>query len=283
MDWSQLLKSAAQAALPADVDSLDGFDSDLVEVLAPMLRRVLGGYFRATVAGVERIPAGPAMIVGNHNGGVTFLEPFLFGTEFYEQRGMGERLYFLGHDAIVRMPGLGQVLARGGAVRASPANGHKILDAGHKLVVYPGGNREAFRPFADRNRIDFCGHRGFAALALARDVPIVPMLSAGGHETFFVLKRGERLARLLQLDKLVRSKVCPIAIALPWGLSVGPIFHLPLPAKCSVELGEPIKPSEAVGALAPERRVDALYALVVGRLQAMMDAAAARRKLPVIG
>jgi 1-acyl-sn-glycerol-3-phosphate acyltransferase len=280
MNFAEQLK---KAVVPGDVDSLDSFDPELVGLVAPMIRRVLGGYFRAEIRGIEHIPRGAAMIVGNHNAGITFLEPFLFGTEFYAQRGMDERLYFLGHDAVVRMPGLGRVLGWAGTIRASHRNGRRILDAGHKIVVFPGGNHEAFRPWSQRNVVDFGGHRGFAALALERDAPIVPMANVGGHETLVILRRGERLGRLLGTDRLLRSKAFPIALAAPWGLAVGPVFHLPLPARSTVEVGEPIVPSQAVGALPAEKRVDALYELVVARVQTMVDRAAAGRRFPVLG
>ena len=42
------------------------------------------------------------------------------------------------------------------------------------LLVYPGGDREVFRTWRDRNRIDFGGRLGFVRLALRTGVPVVP-------------------------------------------------------------------------------------------------------------
>ena len=67
------------------------------------------------------------------------------------------------------------------------------------------------------------------------------MVSIGGQETALFLTRGERLARLLRLDRLLRLKVLPISLALPWGVNVGDFLgHIPLPAKITIQVLEPI-------------------------------------------
>ncbi|MHB8896483.1 MAG: 1-acyl-sn-glycerol-3-phosphate acyltransferase [Candidatus Geothermincolia bacterium] len=265
-------------------DSTDNFDYHLVRLALAPVRAIARLYFRAEVEGIERVPEGKAMIVGNHNAGITFLEPFMMGAEWYRHHGEDEPLYVLAHDAMVSIPLLRNVLLKFGCVRASMENSRKLFDEGRKLVVFPGGNHEAFRKYTERHQIEFAGHKGFARLAVETDVPIVPMLFIGGHETFFVLTRGERLGRLLHSEKILRSKSFPIAIALPWGLMVGPFFHFPLPAKSTIEFGEPFLPSEVVRRNAKrEKKVEAVYDETVGRLQDMMDRQAAKRRFPVIG
>ena len=66
-------------------------------------------------------------------------------------------------------------------------------------------------------KVDFGGRKGFIRLALDKDVPIVPVVSIGGQETALFLSRGERLAKLLRLDKMFRLKVLPISLALAVG------------------------------------------------------------------
>ena len=96
------------------------------------------------------------------------------------------------------------------------------------MLVYPGGDYEVHRPSWEAGKVDFDGRKGFIKLALEEDVPIVPIVSAGGQETALFLSRGEGLARLLRLDKLFRLKVLPISIALPWILNVGDMLgHIP--------------------------------------------------------
>lgn len=267
-----------------DADSTDNFDYHLVRLALSPVHAIARSYFRAEVQGMEKVPGGRAMIVGNHNAGIVFLEPFMMGAEWYRQRGEDDPLYFLTHDAMVSIPVLRNMLLRFGCVRASVENSRRLFEEGHKLVVFPGGNHEAFRKYSDRHSIDFGGHKGFARLAVETDVPVVPMLFIGGHETFFVLHRGERLGRLLRSERILRSRSFPVAIALPWGVMVGPFFHFPLPAKSTIEFGEPFTPSGVTRRNASrDRKVDAVYTETVQRLQDMMDRQAAMRRFPVIG
>ena len=267
-----------------DADSIDNFDYRLVRLALPAVHAMARLYFRADVRGIERVPDGPAMIVGNHNAGITFLEPFMMGDAWYRSRGESDPLFFLAHDAMVGIPLFGNVLLKFGCVRASMGNSRNIFEAGRKLVVFPGGNYEAFRKYSERYKVDFGGHKGFARLAVETDVTIVPMLSIGGHETFFVLNRGERLARLTRADKVLRSRSFPVSVALPWGVMIGPFFHFPLPAKCTVEFGDPFRPSEvARGNKSLEKKVDSVYKETIRRVQAMMDERASERRFPVIG
>src|SRR5437660_5987210 len=129
------------------------------------------------------------------------------------------------------MPALAS-LRKYGTVAASAANANKALDSGAALLVYPGGDYEVHRPTWESGRVDFGGRKGYIRLALEKNVPIVPLVSLGGQETALFLSRGERLARLLRLDRMFRLKVLPISLAIPWGLNVGDMLgHWPLPAK----------------------------------------------------
>ena len=67
-------------------------------------------YFRADIVGLEKMPAGKALVVGNHNGGITFFEPFFLGEEWYSRTG--ELLYYLAHDAMVALPAVGNMLLK---------------------------------------------------------------------------------------------------------------------------------------------------------------------------
>jgi hypothetical protein len=112
-------------------------------------------------------------------------------------------------------------------------------------------------------------------------VPIVPVVAIGGQETAIFLSRGERLARLFGLDRLLRLKVLPISIAIPWGLNVGDMLgHFPLPAKITIQVLDPIDIREEFGA---NPDLDEAYDEILGRMQATLTALAEERRLPVIG
>ncbi len=266
------------AGPPLDPDALRDMDDDLLDLVLPGLK-ILERYFRAEVRGVEHVPEGKALIVGNHNAGITFMEPFFFGKSYYEQRGRSTDIHSLGHDALWKLPGLNNLLAMLGAVRASHENAQRIFAAGRKVAVWPGGNWESFRPWSERHRVDFGGHKGFVRLAFRHGVDIVPLMCLGGHEAFYVLRRGARISKLLGAKRWLRSESWPIFIGLPWGIGFGPIFHLPLPTKVYVEVGPPID----LSAYGPEdaedeEKVSEVYWQVVGTLQGMMDRELQRRR-----
>ncbi len=266
-----------------DPDEVGELDLDLGDVVVPLLK-ILKLYFRAEVRGLENIPSGQALLVGNHNGGITFMEPFMLGMEWYKWTQGKDALYWLGHDVMMSLPVLSNLLMKLGGVRASHETAGKVFEMGRKVAVFPGGNYEAFRPFKERYKVDFGGKKGFIRLALRHGTPIVPVLCLGGHETFFILHRGEKLAELTGAKKWLRSESFPIFIGLPYGLGIGPIFHWPLPAKCLVEVGQPISlagysPKDAGD---PEVLQD-LYDMVQGRLQDMMDRRVSERRFPVLG
>jgi 1-acyl-sn-glycerol-3-phosphate acyltransferase len=253
-------------------------------VLTVLRRR----YFRAEVRGLARLPDGPAMIVGNHDGGYIPADALCFGSAYYERAGTaGRRLFVLMHDFPFRIaPAMTAWLGRLGLLRASRDNAARVLAAGQHLLVFPGGARESFRPYWERRRINL-GHRtGFVAAALRRGVPIVPMVSVGAHETLLVLSRGAALARRLPLARRLRSDVVPLWLGLPFGVGFGPLPNLPLPAKIEIELLQPIDLRRELGRSARPDDARALLdglALVRGRMQRVADRLYRARRWPLIG
>jgi hypothetical protein len=59
-------------------------------------------------------------------------------------------------------------------------------------------------------------------------------VTAGAGESLLVLTDGERLARALRLDRILRVKALPVSLSVPGGLNVGVVGmlpYLPLPTK----------------------------------------------------
>jgi 1-acyl-sn-glycerol-3-phosphate acyltransferase len=260
---------------------LDERDPDYIRETLPGLWLLASFYFRADVRGLDRIPAeGPVLLVGNHSGGNLTPDTIVFTLAFSTHFGVERRFFQLAHNLVLAMPGL-ESLRKYGTVAASSANARKALDSGAALLVYPGGDYEVHRPSSQSARVDFGGRKGFLRLALEKDAPLVPVVAIGGQETALFLTRGERLARLLRLDSLFRLKVLPISLALPWGLNVGDMAgHLPLPAKITIQVLEPIDLKQEFG---EDPDLDEAYASVIGRMQGTLDDLAAARRLPVLG
>ncbi len=260
---------------------LDERDPDYIREQLPWMWMLASIWFRGEVRGLGNVPdEGPVLLVGNHSGGNMTPDTTIFTLAFSTFFGVERRFYQLAHNLVLAIPALAP-LRKFGTVAASAENARKALDSGAALLVYPGGDYEVHRPSWDRNRVDFGGRNGFIKLALDRDVPIVPVVSIGGQETALFLSRGERIARLLMLDRVARLKVLPISLALPWGLNVGDMFgHVPLPAKITIETLPAIHLREEFG---PDPDVDEIYDHLIRLMQDTLDALAAERRLPVLG
>ena len=264
---------------------LDERDPDYIRDNLAFLWMLCSFYLRADVRGLDNIPEeGPVLLVGNHSGGNMIVDTFAFTLAFCTRFGVERPFYQLAHNLVLL---LGRVmpwvpdLRKYGTVAASHENAERALESGAAVLVYPGGDYETHRPSWESARVDFGGRKGFIRLALKNDVPIVPVVAIGGQETALFLSRGERLARLLRLDRMFRLKVLPISLALPWGLNVGDMLtHIPLPAKITVEALAPIHLREQFG---PRPDVDEVYDHIMETMQRSLTALAAERRLPVLG
>ena len=270
-----------QVAKRIPTADLDERDPDYIRENLPGAWMLASFYFRADVKGLHNIPSdGPVLMVGNHSGGNMTPDTTVFTLAFTTYFGVERRFYQLAHNLVLAMPTLG-FLRKYGTVAAGRDNARKALKEGAAVLVYPGGDYEVHRPSWEGAKVDFDGRKGFIELAVDEDVPIVPIVSAGGQETALFLSRGEGLAHLLRLDKLFRLKVLPISLALPWGLNVGDMLgHLPLPAKISVRA---LKPIDIRAEFGDDPDIDAVYDHITGVMQAELDVLYRNRRLPLIG
>ena len=243
-------------------------------------------YFRSEVRGLGRLPAqGPFLVVGNHSGGQMPPDLPVLLTAWWRERGEDEPVYALFHSFFLGLPGVGPVMKRAGAVEAGPTAAEAILRSGGILIDYPGGDYEVFRPWRERNHIEFGNRLGVVRLALRTQVPVVPAVSVGAHETLVVLARGERVAKRLGLDRLFRIKVMPLVLGPPFGIVPGGIPTWPLPAKITVELGEVIDWPHLYGPDAADDDVIVrrCYEELTSTMQSALDRLAAERHFPILG
>ncbi|HTN23701.1 MAG TPA: lysophospholipid acyltransferase family protein [Solirubrobacteraceae bacterium] len=272
---------AGQVRGRVPVADLDERDPDWIRESLPGLWLASSLWFRGEVRGLGNIPEeGPVLLVGNHSGGNMTPDTGVFILAFSTYFGVERRFHQLAHNLVLSMPGLG-FLRKWGTVAASPENAEQALRSGAALLVYPGGDHEVHRPSWEGNTVNFAGRQGFIRLALEHDVPIVPVVAVGGQETALFLSRGEGLSKLLGLDRLLRLKVLPISIAIPWGLNIGDMLgHVPLPAKITIEVLPAIHLRDQFGA---QPDVDEVYDHVTQTMQETLDALASERRLPILG
>lgn len=207
------------------------------------------------VDGVDNVPRGAALLVGNH-GMLGYESPFFFERVLAHcgrmPIGLADRWFF-------RVPGLRDVLVRLGGAYGSAANGLRALRRGELVVVYPGGAREVFKCEADKYRCLWDRSVGFVRLAIATGVPIIPFAAAGVDDTFRVVAHLRGTGRLL----MGHGKY---DLPIVWGRA----GILPRPVPFWFRFGKPILPPSNVKSTDRDAVV-ATHAEVWAKTQAMVD------------
>jgi hypothetical protein len=106
-------------------------------------------------------------------------------------------------------------------------------------------------------------------------------VAIGGQETALFVTRGQRLAKLTQLNKLARIKVLPISLGPPFGVNLLDLpGRLPLPSKITIQVLPPVDLREGFGA---DPDVDEIYEHVTGEMQDALKDLSDERTLPLVG
>lgn len=263
----------------AGIGDIGKFDPGLTQRLISVLRPVLTTYHRSQVHGLDSFPPGGALVVANHSGGMFPMDVPVFSVDFYDKFGYDRPVYTLSHD-ILFMGLTGDLFRRTGYIRATRENAAKALRSGGVVVVFPGGDYDAYRPTFAENVIDFNGRKGYVSTAVEAGVPIVPAVSIGGQESQLYLSRGTWLARRLGLKRLLRSDILPISFGFPFGFSAAIPPNLPLPAKIVMQVLDPINLTKQFG---EDPDVDAVDEHVRSVMQQALNDLAAKRRFPILG
>jgi 1-acyl-sn-glycerol-3-phosphate acyltransferase len=279
---------------------LGRIEPEFAEKIKPFLEGLYKYYFRCEVTGWENMPDERALFVGNHNGLLTF-EVLMMFYAWWERFGTTRRALGLAHNVALNNPIFRWLIPRIGAIPADPELAQEALERGYSLLVYPGGEKEAFRPFTQRKKIDFYQRKGFIRLALKSKVPLVPIVSVGAHESYVILHRGEELAEKLGLKEKFRLHGMPItfrSIFFMWCMTTGlftffPLLlaplaftsiFIPMPAKMTFRILPAIDLQSLMNPeLSEEENHQKIYDHVLAEMQKVHDEEYAKRRFPVIG
>jgi 1-acyl-sn-glycerol-3-phosphate acyltransferase len=249
-----------------------------VKMAASMLEPVLERWFDPEVQGLENIPQGPALLVSNHSGGFVTPDSWILSTAIERKRGVEDVPVALVHDKVIGTPVIGYVLRHIGGVPASAGGAHRVFTDGRKVLVYPGGDLDVFRPWHKRNKVIFSKRRGYIRLALRERVPIVPVVAAGSHDGWLVLTDGRWLANRLNTHRWLRTDVLPITLSVPWGINPG-LPYLPLPTRVLVRVLPPMKfEREGPEAADDDVYVEACHQQLHTTMQSALDELVIERK-----
>jgi 1-acyl-sn-glycerol-3-phosphate acyltransferase len=266
-----LRDALATAPSPYDPDRLDARSPALIADVLPLARLANERYVKLCVEGLEHVGSDPVLYVGNHNGGIAGPDlPCTLGT-LWDALGPSAPVYAMAHDFAMRqVPPFGAVIQRFGAMRAAPENALRVLRSGGRVLVYPGGDLDAYRHTSRRDEIVLGARTGFVRVAQAAGVRIVPVVAHGAHRSAYIFSEGEAIARLLDLKRWARLERFPLALALPWGLTLGPwLPYFPLPFPIQLRF---LPPVDAPADEDPERIREEVRA----RMQAALDDLASR-------
>ncbi len=266
---------------PAHFDgmSLTRRDPAYLGDFLPLLEPVARYYFQLDARGFDRVDAAtPFIAVGNHNGGINSPDTAMALREWYRQHDVQSPFFALIHPGIFAVPYLNVHAMKVGGIAATAKMAVKVLERGAPLLMYPGGGDDAYKPYHRRHEILFFGRDAFVRMALKYDVPVVPIVSIGAHETLIVLDDGVERAKLLGLDKLGIDRL-PATYSLPYGFSLGTPLNIPFRTHITLEMGEPMHFSD--GGRNSHKDPDYVkhcYDVVVRTMQAMQDGLVSERQ-----
>jgi 1-acyl-sn-glycerol-3-phosphate acyltransferase len=259
--------------------SLEERDPKFIESLMPILEWFYRYYFRVKTDGWHHIPTeGKVLLVGSHNGGMASPDLYMTAYDWFRHFGTHRLVYGLMHPYAWKMsPETSKLAQKAGAIVAHPKMANAAFDKGASVLVYPGGQYDMFRPYSQRYQIHFAGNKGFIKLALRQQVPIIPVISVGAHDTLIILGDFYEIAKQLNEWGLpwlygIDPKVFPIYLGLPWGLAIGPLPNFPFPVQIHTRVCAPIV-FDWYGKEASKNRdyVDKCYNLVYTQMQQELD------------
>ena len=259
--------------------SLEERDPQFIESLMPVWEWFYRYYFRVKTDGWHHIPTvGKVLLVGSHNGGMASPDTIMMMYDWFRRFGTKRLVYGLMHSSAWKVsPAIAHLAQKTGAIAAHPKTASAAFDRGASVLVYPGGQHDMFRLHSQRGEIHFAGRKGFIKLALRKEVPIIPLISVGAHDTLIVLGDCYELVKQLNQWGLpwlyqIDPEVFPIYLGLPWGLSIGPLPNIPLPAQIHTRVCAPIVFERYGNQAARDRNyVDTCYDLVNKQMQQELD------------
>ena len=225
----------------------------VVKALAP-LRRVI----KPKLYGIEHVPKGGALLVGNHSLYGVF-DLMLWTAELIDRgimvRGLGEHVLF-------RIPGSRELVKACGIVPGTRANTRELMRRGDLILVFPGGAREVAKRKGERYQLIWKNRLGFAVMAIEGRYPIVPFASLGIEDALDIVLDTENplMAPVRKLfEKVLNVEPLPIVR----GIGLTPI---PRPERLYFWFGEPIT-TQQYGGVADEDNARELRARTAASIE----------------
>ncbi|MBK8014227.1 MAG: acyltransferase family protein [Deltaproteobacteria bacterium] len=235
-----------------------GYDPEVVQYTALPLAWLYERYFRCITKGLENVPDGRVLLVGNHSGQLPF-DAMMVATAMILERDPPRIVRSMVEKWVPRLPWVSVFFARVGQIVGTPDNCRRLLELDEAILVFPEGVRGISKTFDRRYRLERFG-TGFMRLALETHTPIVPVAIVGAEE------QAPSLHNLKSLAKLLGIPAFPVTPTFPL---LGPAGLIPLPTRYRIYFGEPMM-FEGEGDEEDEV-VRGFVAQVQSRLQSMIE------------
>lgn len=208
-----------------------GYSIETFAKWEPFFRFFLEDYFKVDIQGLENIPSeGAVMLVGNHSG-LLPIDGAMMAVAMCNSHPAPRRVRYMVTDWFFTLPGIREWIIQTGQVRASRENAIKLIEKQEIVGIFPEGLRGVGKTFRERYRlIDF--HPGFVQLAIAQQVPIVPIATVGGDEIF------PNFFNIKEMAQFMRMPFWPTTPAFPF--LPFPLMFIPLPVRWKVLIQKPI-------------------------------------------
>lgn len=212
--------------------SFDGFglSPDAVRRSALPMALMYRHYFRCNTTGIENVPEGPCLLIGNHAGQLPF-DGMMVATAMLLEAQPPRIVRAMAEYFVSELPFLNVAAARSGSLVGTPHNCVQMLEKGECVMVFPEGARGMSKPYSQRYKLQRFG-LGFMRLALETGVPIVPVSIVGSEE------QQPGIANLRRVGKFFGAPSLPITLTFPW---LGPLGLLPFPTKYHMYFHPPMR------------------------------------------
>lgn len=173
----------------------------------------------ANLHGAEHLPrSGGALLVGNH--AYLGVDSWILSALLISQCQIVPR--FLGDRNLWRIPLVNRFLTTFGAIAGQPDNAVELLEAGHVVIVYPGGIDDSFKLSHQAYTLQWHNRAGFARVAMRAKVPIIPVAATGIDELYQIEARepffGRSFAGSSRYDVPIPSSIKPRRVPLDYHL-----------------------------------------------------------------
>ncbi len=179
-------------------------------------------YFRVKAYGLQNLPKGRMLIIGNHAGQIA-IDACMIGTATVLEASPPRYLRGMGEYWLPTLPFFNVLMARVGGVVGAPKNCVDILEHGEAVIAFPEGVRGMNKTFRERYQLQRFGN-GFMRLALQTNTPIVPVAVVGSEE------QAPSLGNFMPLARLLSMPAFPIVLN-----------FFPLPTRYHIYFGEPME------------------------------------------